>query len=206
VNRRNFLGALAGGAVSVATKLTPTMAQEPEATPNVFVHDFKGANDGASRNWLAVGLRFTGGMKYATTVNIFDSEKNAKKGFGEFEIYLDEYLAAVKSDAPTATWTEPKEISTPDLGENRKAYANILTIDEIAIEMVFYFVQKDKQLYKWFGGGFTNPAEELFDLAKRTMKFEKIDPSSDEELLSLLPTLQDMPEGFTLDNESTYHN
>jgi hypothetical protein len=75
-----------------------------------------------------------------------------------------------------------------------------LDIDGLAVTMVILRVQKDEILHVWSAIGLGSPAEDLFNLSDK-MKFEDVDPEKDDELLALLPVLDDVPVGMSLSDE-----
>lgn len=200
MKRREFLIGSMVGAAALATGIRPTFAQEAEATPKPFTYEFEGFEVGALRNFTATGLRLDGGMKYGFSVELFDNKDHAKDAFEKFDDYLDGYFENMKSQAQV-TIGELKEVSAPKLGNNRSAKTTTVSVEGTDLEFVMMFVHKDEMLHKWFGVGLANPAEELFNLADEFMKFDDVDRDKDEEIFSLIPSLDDMPVGFTLDEE-----
>ncbi len=61
--------------------------------------------------------------------------------------------------------------------------------------------RKATTVHLWFAFGLSDPLIELLDLAEKTMRFDQVDPTNDEVLLALLPKLEEMPPGFTVDDE-----
>lgn len=198
-DRRALL--LGVGAAVGTTRAGLVRAQEAdgtpqaEATPRVYRFEFEGRHVTAARNYDAADSRTIGGFKYGMAVDVFAEEEDAARAYEQREDLLEGYLDTLRSNG--AEVGELKEISAPDIGDEHSAILVPFTNEDFDFEFVFLFARESKVFQRWFGVGFTAPADEMFTLAKEHMKFEDIDlEEEDEKFIELLPDLSDMPEGF----------
>jgi len=135
-----------------------------------------------------------------TIVAVFDSKKNAEKGFETSKEIIDKLIEKGEAEGSIVTVLNRDELSAPKLGKKRHAESVDLEIDGTSVTMVIFRAQKDELLHVWSAIGLGSPAEDLFNLTEK-MKFEDVDPDKDDELLALLPVLDDAPVGMSLAEE-----
>jgi hypothetical protein len=196
MNRRDFL---IGASVFGGTLVIAQHAQAQEATPDAHDLVYDGQLAKASREFESDGLG-SGAILIDTVVAVFDTKKNAEKGFKTSAKIVDTLVAQGNAEGKNMTITKRNELSSPKLGKRRHAESIDLDIDGLAVTMVILRVQKDELLHVWSAIGLGSPAEDLFNLSDK-MKFEDVDPEKDDELLALLPVLDDVPVGMSLSDE-----
>lgn len=205
MNRRQLMIGTGAAVGALRFAINPTSAQEAEATPTTFNYEFEGKSVGVTRQWQSARFRFDGAMRYSTTVDVFEDAADAKAAFEHYDTYITKFIEFALSQGNPVTVGVRRELSAPDLGDDRIAEMMTFDVDGTSLELVMLFAYKDAILHKWTAIGFVNPTDELFDLAVQYMKFEDADFDSDyEDLFALLPTLDDMPEGFALLEEDSY--
>ena len=203
MKRRTFLAAAACGPALLA--YSSVLAQTPEATPRLFEYEFEGRIVAAARHWEAETVFRQGALLYSTTVDIFEDESHSAKAFDGYHSFMEDYLTFLgESSGQAAVVKERKDLSAPELGNERIAESLRVEIDGRQATIATLFVREDTVMHKWFGAGVTAFDSELFALAEANMTFAIIDIKSDEQVLGLLPALEDMPPKFFLDEEELY--
>ena len=202
MNKRELLAATAAGTVLLAMhRMTPTLAQEADTTPEAHELQYDGQIVKASRSFTADGFRMTGAITINTIAAVFDIKRNAENAFETAAQIPDKLLESAQAEGTNMTILNREDVSPPKLGKKRHAESIDYDIEGLQVKGIFLRVQKDELLHVWTAVGFASPAEELFDLSAEHMKFEDVDVEDDDELLELLPELDDLPSGFAMTDE-----
>ena len=203
VNRRRFLGAAVCAVPLFAS--SSLRAQTPEATPSVFEYELDGRTVAAARMWQAETALRRGAYIYSTTIDVFRDEAHAAEAFRNYHAFMEHYLFFLGGSSASAVAVKEREtLAAPDPGHEQIAESLTVEIDSRNIRFATLFAREGAVLHKWFGAGWIPIQDELFALAEATMMFADIDTESDNQVLSLLPALEDMPQGFFLDEEEFY--
>jgi hypothetical protein len=204
MNRRDLLKATALAAIVFSTKTVPTFAQEATATPDdPFGYAFDKCIVAAGRTFEVTSTQFE------TVVNLFESKEAAEAAFEQRDKYIESYLS-------TGAWregtlkdplsgyvyigetVEPNKerqpMSAPKIGDKHDAVTASITLHDSDFVFTFFTTQKDATLYLFVHICYDALlVEDMFELAESTMSFKSVDATSDEQVLSLLPTVDDMP-------------
>ncbi len=201
MNRRTLItGAAAALVVPVLPRSLSAQQATPQATPSAVADVFlapEGQLAQAGREFEASGLRL-GAQSIVTMLTIYDNDDHAKAAFKK-PMFFEELKKTLARQ--NGTIGEPKEASAPKLGDERVAEAATGNWTGRAVYVAVFRARKVSAVHLWFAFGLSDPLVELLELAEKTMRFDVVDPKNDEALLALLPKLDEMPPGFTVDDE-----
>lgn len=193
--RRRTLLKAGGGAVAVglAAQGLPAVAQTPEADPH-----FAGELLKATRAFAGPGFRF-GALVFTFVDALFDTEDHATQG-------LDLTRSLVEQGA-NAGVTEVKRMGVPEVGDERLGLLGTVRSEAgTKLRAAFVLVRADTVTHLWTAVGFADVVEELTTVTETVWAErgqEGGDADTDEErLLRALPTVEDLPTGFTLGRET----
>ena len=205
---RRFLIRLAIGWAPVLTPTRLRAFTRQEATPEPSWEVLRqGFVIGASREFHALVLRPIGASIIATGAFIFDSDNRAAE---IFPMFIDLSLNNLTSVFPGVGPFRPA--SAPDLGDEAIAYVGSLTPpdDPNTTFVVGTFAWREGPIvyFAFAVGRSGDPLAEVFAIARaisgrKWTNGPTTTPTSSREMHSggvweLLPTLEDMPEGFVL--------
>lgn len=183
---------LTGGTVAQATPVGTPEATPTQSTPEAT--DIKGLLVNADRTYEAGGFGI-GALRYDLTVLVFGTEASAEAGYDRTAEVLD--MLATEG----YTVTDRAEVSAPKVGERRYAEKMQLAKDGETFAFAIARAVEGRVVHVWIATGLGDPTLDLVTLAEKHMRFGNVDTARDADVLALLPALDEMPAGFTLDDE-----
>jgi hypothetical protein len=197
-------------AVVVLAGAVPVSAQEPTPTPvPLLVPEIKGVQDAALRSFAATGLRIASPISLAVEVIRFDSGKHGKDAI---DTLLERQMQRLAQGGDTSGI---KRASADKIGDETRAFGGSLKltdtsapIEEIAIGGAI--VRRDEfvfvALVGSLGGDSITPALEIMRKIVDRQPGQGATPTDADGmrtggLWDMLPTLDDVPEGLTFDED-----
>ncbi len=197
MNRRAFaIGGLllAAGA---STRAFPGAAQAQDATP--IPNNFEGQLFRATRTYQAAEIRPAVPLIYQFTVSAFDNADNAKPAVSQIAKGIQNQNVLQLSDLATK--------GAPTVGEDRVAFTAKLDLRGTILDASFLIFRQGSAVHLWFAAGLSaKPLEDLVAIAEGPFGAQEATPTADQEVseetvLELLPDVDDLPEGYDLQEE-----
>ncbi len=197
MNRRAF--AIGGLALGAGTSLSthPSAAGAQEATP--IPNNFEGQLLRATRTYQAAEIQPGAPLIFQFTVFEFDSENNAKPAVSQIAKGIQNQNALHLSDLAAK--------GAPNIGDDRVAFEAKLELRGTLLDAAFLIFREGTAVHLWFAAGLgASPLDDLITIAEGDFGAVEATPQataevSEDMILGLLPDVDDLPEGYDLEEE-----